>query len=121
MWQIKKDQAGLCIEDANGQVVAHLSIPADVTDDAVPTRARLIATAPDLLKLCQGKQDAPLAQNLRQLAQTLERLTQGPIKAPLDQQMHITNELLAWRDFLKQLADEIEAVLQLCRSGPTMA
>lgn len=65
-----------------------------------------------LLEICRGKENRPTVENFRQLAKTLEKLTQGPIQAPLDQQMFITNELLAWRDYLNQMAQEIEAVLE---------
>jgi len=112
MWKIKENEAELCIEDAAGQIVARISRPANALDTSWLKQAKVMAAAPDLLKICQGKEGAPLAENLRQLAQTLERLTQGPIKAPLDQQMFITNELLAWRDYLRQLAQEIESVLE---------
>ena len=65
-----------------------------------------------LLEICRGKEGRSTVESFRQLAQTLEKLTQGPIKAPLDQQMFITNELLAWRDYLRQMASEIETVLE---------
>ena len=117
MWKIKEDEAGLGIEDSDGQIIARISKPAQAVDDAWRKQARVMAAAPDLLKLCQGKEGASRVENLRQLAQTLERLTQGPIKAPLDQQMFITNELLAWRDYLRQLADEIESVLEKIERG----
>jgi hypothetical protein len=65
-----------------------------------------------LLEICRGKEGGSTVESFRQLAQTLEKLTQGPIKAPLDQQMFITNELLAWRDYLRQMAGEIETVLK---------
>lgn len=110
MWQIKKNIDGVQIEDEAGQVIATLAKPADAVDDSFQY-AKLMAAAPAMLKICQGEKGRPLVENLRQLAQTLERLTQGPIKAPLDQQMHITNELCAWRDYLRQVAGEIEAVL----------
>lgn len=113
MWQIKKDGDRIRIEDEAGQVIATLAKPADAVDDSWSEHAKLMAVAPAMLKLCQGEKGMPLVDNLRQLAQTLERLTQGPIKAPLDQQMFITNELCAWRDYLRKIAGEIEAVLEI--------
>ena len=58
----------------------------------------------------QDARATPPAGQLRHLAQLLEKLSTGPFNLPLDQMMRLTNDLLAWRDYVQTLADKIDSV-----------
>ena len=114
MWQIVEKENGLNIEDPQGTCIAQLPKTAAQHDNA-----RLIAAAPALLSACQYDPNRPLPDALRRLAQMLQNLAQGPLHAPLDQIMRLTNDLKTWQEFLLDLADKLEGALQKAGMDPS--
>lgn len=114
MWQVKQQNDQVTIQDDSGRTITTLN----TTGIDALADAQILAVAPELLEICENDQESTLSDKLRQLARTLDHLACGPIRTPLDQQMRITNELYAWRDYLLDKAKQIETTLQKLNPNP---
>lgn len=105
-WSLQETSSGTVLADPAGRIIAV------APDNKIESSRNLQALVDRLNALGPGPGADPLpTEQLRHLAQLLEKLSTGPFSLPLDQMMRLTNDLLAWRDYVKTLADKIEIML----------